>query len=172
MGKFLLTVCVILGLNCHSQKLPSGKEMRMIEEINFVRTNPSGYIRYIQEYVDYWEEVDSVREIANDLIEILKELKPVSALEYSQDLYDAAIVHGIWMKKNNLFDHSDFDYAENLVSGDSLARYAVISLLIDDGVPDRGHRWNILDASYKWVACHMVSGMVGEDEYVFIQEFD
>ncbi len=38
--------------------------------------------------------------------------------------------------------------AENLVYGYANPRYAIISLLIDDGVADRGHRNNILDASF------------------------
>ncbi|MGQ7870713.1 CAP domain-containing protein [Sunxiuqinia sp. sy24] len=41
--------------------------------------------------------------------------------------------------------------AENLVYGYTNAQYAIISLLIDDGVANRGHRANILDAAFTTV---------------------
>lgn len=41
--------------------------------------------------------------------------------------------------------------AENLAFGDNDARGVVIQLLIDDGVPDRGHRKHIFDPRFKVV---------------------
>ena len=38
--------------------------------------------------------------------------------------------------------------AENIAFGDNPARQVVIQLLVDDGVPDRGHRDNILDGRW------------------------
>jgi uncharacterized protein YkwD len=39
--------------------------------------------------------------------------------------------------------------AENMAFGENPARQVVIQLLVDDGVPDRGHRATILDPSYR-----------------------
>ena len=41
--------------------------------------------------------------------------------------------------------------AENIDYGSFDPRQIVISLLIDDGVPDRGHRKNILDPCFQFV---------------------
>jgi uncharacterized protein YkwD len=41
--------------------------------------------------------------------------------------------------------------SENIVYGYENPRHAIISLLIDDGVPERGHRANILDQVFKEV---------------------
>jgi uncharacterized protein YkwD len=38
--------------------------------------------------------------------------------------------------------------AESIAFGDNPARQVVIQLLVDDGVPDRGHRDNILDGRW------------------------
>jgi len=38
--------------------------------------------------------------------------------------------------------------AENIAFGDNPARQVVIQLLVDDGIPDRGHRDNILDSRW------------------------
>ena len=45
--------------------------------------------------------------------------------------------------------------AENIAYGDNPARQVVIQLLVDDGVPDRGHRDSILDPRWgtECVAC-------------------
>jgi uncharacterized protein YkwD len=45
--------------------------------------------------------------------------------------------------------------AENIAYGENPAREVVIQLLVDDGVPDRGHRDNILDPDWRaaGVAC-------------------
>jgi uncharacterized protein YkwD len=45
--------------------------------------------------------------------------------------------------------------AENIAYGENPAREVVIQLLVDDGVPDRGHRDNILDPGWtvEGVAC-------------------
>jgi len=45
--------------------------------------------------------------------------------------------------------------AENIAFGENPAREVVIQLLVDDGVPDRGHRTNLLDPRWgaEGVAC-------------------
>jgi uncharacterized protein YkwD len=46
--------------------------------------------------------------------------------------------------------------AENIANGDNPARAVVIQHLIDDGIPGRGHRNNLLDP--RWGAAGIASG--------------
>ena len=151
---------------------PTNREIKMIEEINYVREHPQEYIQYIQSYLDFWDSESSEISAAKELTKELKKMKPVQAVEFSDELYKGAIQHGDWMKRRSKFQHSDLPYAENLVSGDEQIRFAVLSLLIDDGIPSRGHRKNLLNPSYTKVACFEVLGKVGENSFVFIQLFE
>lgn len=154
-----------------SQVEPTKREKLMLDEINYVRTHPQEYIQYIQSYLDFWDSEPSEISAAKELTKVLKKMKPVDSLVYSEELYLAAVKHGEWMQRTRKFEHSDLPYAENLVSGDDQIRFVVLSLLIDDGIPSRGHRKNILEPSYKEFAGYEILGKVGEDEFVFIQEF-
>lgn len=171
MRVIILMVCSLFVLVGFSQRIPSEREMKMIDEINYVRTNPTAYIPYISEYLDIWDEGKSVRKVADELIDILKKMDPLDSLQFSQELYEDAVAHGNWMKKKNAFEHSKLEYAENLVGGDEKPRYAIVSLLIDDGVPSRGHRKNLLNPAYKFIACHEVLGEVKGQKFVFVQLF-
>lgn len=144
----------------------------MLEEINLVRTNPQDYIQYIDGYLDYWDASTSERKTSKELINILKKMTPVPALTFSDELYKAAKKHGQYMKRTKRFKHSRMGYAENLVAGNDNIRYAIIDLLIDDGIPSRGHRKNILDPEASVFGCYEVDGMVGRWDYVFVQEFN
>lgn len=56
------------------------------------------------------------------------------------------------MAKKNVFEHSSLPYSENLSPGYRDIRKAIVDLLIDDGIPDRGHRKNLLSEKIKQVA--------------------
>ena len=60
-------------------------------------------------------------------------------------------------------------FAENLAYGPERARDVVMGLIIDDGVPDRGHRRNIFDPRLRviGVACgpHEVYGSMCVMDY-------
>ncbi len=59
-----------------------------------------------------------------------------------------------------------------ILYGQSEVRYAVIDLLIDHGIPSRGHRENILNPKYKYFSVYEIPYKVGKMEYFFIQQFD
>ena len=105
--------------------------MEMLDEINFVRTKPQEYALYIQSYLDFWDSEKSERNAAKELTKRLNKMKPVEPLVFSDEMYQAAVKHGDWMKRTGKFDHSDLPYAENIVAGDDQIRFAVLSLLID-----------------------------------------
>jgi len=170
--RVLILICAISSIMSNAQSVPTERELEMIKEINHVRTNPIEYSKFLNAYLDYWGVEDSVKAIAKELIHILQKMRPLRSMQFSKQLHKAAIKHGKWMKEQDSFEHSENDFAENLVSGDSIVRFAVISLLIDDGVPSRGHRLNILNPLFTNVACHEIIGLVDEYNFVFIQEFE
>ena len=147
---------------------PTDREMEMLNEVNYVRTNPKEYIKYIPEYTAVWGEEDEALELKN----ILLKMKAVDSLKWSPLLYKDAVTHGNWMKTNSKFEHSDYEWAENLVCGLSTVRFAIIDLLIDAGTASRGHRKNLLDPEYTEFAAFEISGEIQDCPFVFIQEFN
>ena len=144
----------------------------MIEEINYVRQNPKEYAQYIMSYCDYWESGAAEIREAKALIKILNKMKPVPALTFSEQLYKDGKGHANWMAKKDAFKHSKLPYGENLVGGEESVRMSVISLLIDYGIPSKGHRKNILNSGYTKVACIKAPGVIDEMDNIFVQEFE
>lgn len=54
-------------------------------------------------------------------------------------------------KRMEIFGDWDIASAEDLAYGNVEARQTVIALLIDDGVPDRAHRHNVLNPKFRFV---------------------
>ena len=67
--------------------------------------------------------------------------------------------HGQWQHR----------FGENIAYGISDAREIVIQLLIDDGVPDRGHRRNILEPGFRVVGTHF--GPHAQYERMLVMDF-
>jgi uncharacterized protein YkwD len=107
-----------------------------------------------------------------EAIAALRARKPVQELRWSKGLAGAAADHvkdqgPIGGLEQRGTDGSDparravrrgrwvTAMAENIAFGENPARQVVIQLLVDDGVPDRGHRDNILDPRWgaEGVAC-------------------
>jgi len=153
-------------------------------ETNAVRRNPSGYAEHLERmlprfdrkvlqrpgrsYLRTEEGAAAVREA----ITSLRARRPVAPLRWSKGLAAAAADHvrdqgPIGGLQHRGTDNSDparrasrygrwiQGVAENITYGENPARAVVIQLLVDDGVPDRGHRDNILDPDWgaAGVAC-------------------
>jgi uncharacterized protein YkwD len=166
------------------------EELDMVKEINLVRGNPSGYIPYIQEYIDHLKKTGDMGnsiETAQELIVELKKTKTLSTLQPLQCVYTAAKKHGEDQKRRGDTDHqgSDGSYPwdrvkrecpelqdgnENLVGGPANVRRAVILLLVDAGIEGRGHRKTILNPDWQYVACYKM-GMVGSMPNCWVQKF-
>lgn len=174
------------------------REKAMIDEINLLRKNPSGYVPFIQEYIQsmeteieadaamatmYQDEISS----AYELIEVLNVTDPLSFLKPHEGVYVAAKLHGNDMISSKKFTHvgSDGSYPwdriikaapdlsdgnENLVGGPYEIRQSVIILLVDSGIPDRGHRKTLLNPHWNFVACREI-GQVGDMPNSWIQNF-
>ncbi len=165
-------------------------EQEMVSEINMMRANPSGYIRYIDSYVakqkanNGWP-IDMV--VVNELKAELRKLSALSQLQPKECVYTAARKHGqdqirVGEANHNgsdgkgpreriLYECSDLrEGTENLAGGMADIRETVVTLLIDDGIPSRGHRKALLNPNWKYVACYNV-GMVGTMPHSWIQKF-
>ncbi len=165
-------------------------EMSMVNEINLIRTNPAGYIMHIEKYVaDLQKESgnESAIAAARELISELFRLPNLSPLQPMECIYTAAKKNGADQIRRGIADHQGSDGSmpwdrilrecpslkdgnENLVGGPSDIRTAVIILLVDDGIPSRGHRRTLLQANWKYVACHKMGTIGGMPNY-WVQQF-
>lgn len=165
-------------------------EREMIDEINLLRSNPAGYIPFVQDYI---KEIEAGRAFsrsttaAYELIDELRRTGPLSILEPTECIYRAAEKHGQEAVRIGSSDHVGKDGSwpwdrvrrecsqmsdgnENLVGGPDKIRVSMLLLLIDDGIPTRGHRKTLLEPKWKYVACYK-SGQVGRMPNSWIQKF-
>ena len=165
------------------------EELAMIDEVNLVRSNPAGYIPYIEEYkakIQRGEGFGSAA-VCDELIAELRNTPALSVLKPRECLYRAARNHGEDQRPTGSVDHvgTDGSYPwdrvlrgcpeltdgnENLVGGPSTVRESVIILLIDDGIPGRGHRKTMLQKEWKYLACYKI-GKVGIMPNSWVQKY-
>lgn len=154
-------------------------EKDIVLELNKVRSNPAKYAEeYLEplrtafdgEKFTYPGQIPLMtREgiaALNDCIKTLKSAATASPLTPSRGLSSAAkllvtdqklhggtghVTKSGWNPQVRIrrFGSYKTRLAENIVYGYENPRQAVISLLIDDGVPDRAHRRNILNPAFK-----------------------
>ena len=122
----------------------------------------------------------------------LQEQKPLHPFKLSDSLVETAKDHCIDMKKNNLFGHTGSDgsdlstrikrrcgtrgmglVAENigsdfLVKGRNHALKTVLGLIVDDGVPSRGHRRNIFSKEIGYIGLYSA---VQGDKVITVMNF-
>jgi uncharacterized protein YkwD len=104
----------------------------------------------------------------DEAIAALRKMKPASALLNSGGLFLAAKAHVDDIGPGGITGHKGTDGSmpeerikrfgtavagcgENIAFGPEQAREIVMQLIVDDGVPDRGHRRNIYNDQYKTV---------------------
>ena len=139
----------------------SNLEKQIIYYTNLARLNPKLFAQtYVQKYID---ENEIVNNYAKSLIRDLNKVKKLDVLTYSEDLYYCAKAHAESNGKKGLEGHQNYNarfkkyasqYAysgENCDYGNDDALDVVMSLLIDEDVPGTGHRFNMLNKSYKFI---------------------
>ncbi len=106
------------------------------------------------------------------LYDTLLKLKPLSILKPDEGIYKACIKHakdqgptnnvthqgrdGSWPNERIMkFSPKMEDGNENLAyNGNATVRIIVLQLLVDEGIPGYGHRYNMLNAKWTHIACH------------------
>ncbi len=151
----------------------SDVEKNIVLAHNLVRFDPGNYAElYVAEYISYYRfasfnypgmnavffTLEGIN-LAIDLYRELKTINPLPLLYPSKKLSEAARNHARYQMKTGQIGHGgrggtiarvesmgiwDRVVVENISYGNWSGHDAVLALLIDDGVPDRGHRKNIL----------------------------
>ena len=144
----------------------------VLEEMNLARTEPLIYAEYLKEFRKNFEgkfyrlpgmvivvETNEGVAAVDEAINYLASQKPLPSLDWSPGLAAAAAELAEEQGKSGATGHNGLKsggiaarvkrhqiegriIGENIAYGPSSARGMVMQLLIDDGVPNRGHRKN------------------------------
>ena len=159
-------------------------ETDVLNELNSARTNPEAYAHHLEEMRQYYngnkfERPDEIVIInkegvaaVDEAIAFLRSVTPVAPLTLSSGMSKAAADHAKDQALTQKTGHRGSDASEpwdrvnrygtwsgkigeNVAYGNETGREVVISLIVDDGVANRGHRDNIFDAEYRvaGIAC-------------------
>ena len=155
----------------------SDLEKAVLDEMNLARTRPAEYAAYLEEWRSYYKgksmrikgrpPVDTVEGASalEEAINFLRAARPLPALQVSKGMCMGAKDQSFDQAKTGDIGHAGSDnsfswervsrygewakpVSENIAYDDGAAREVVINLIIDDGVPTRGHRRNIFNALY------------------------
>ncbi|MCS6972185.1 MAG: CAP domain-containing protein [Leptospiraceae bacterium] len=152
-------------------------ELAVWQELNLARTQPQVYVRLLEDYRSQFSgklvkrpgKVDLMTQegvaAVDDAIAALKAQKPLPELRISRGMTQAARDHVKDTGPRGLIGHHGSDGStpfarmerygkwqrtagENVSYGADNGRDVILQLIIDDGVPSRGHRKNILNPTF------------------------
>jgi uncharacterized protein YkwD len=155
----------------------SASERDVLNEINQARANPQLYASYLEKLKPLYSGKEYRRTghpallteeglvAVDEAIKFLQTVKPLTPLTFSQGLYLAAQSHVKDQSSSGGIGHKGSDsmlveqrvkpfgtwqggIGENITYGDDSARERVLTWLVDDGVPSRGHRRRLLSSDY------------------------
>ena len=155
-------------------------EQGIIDEINLMRLNPKAYAekyihprrknfkgkRYLTSPINI--RTNEGERAVIECVRAMSRTAPMQTMNFYKPLYNLAHEQMILQGKTSQTGHStpdgrsfsqrcsehlprDVAAAENISYGEETPREIVIQLLIDDGVPSRGHRINLLGSQYNAV---------------------
>lgn len=150
-------------------------ELEVLAELNRARTDPAGYARHLETMLGWFQGrnmrppgsniVIETREgpaAVREAIRVLRAMRPVPAVTVSRGMSAGARDHVRDQGASGATGHDGRDgsravarvnrygtwrqgLSENIAYGPPTAREVVVGLIVDDGVPDRGHRTNLFD---------------------------
>jgi uncharacterized protein YkwD len=172
-----------------SAEFASRLDLEVVRELNRVRADPKGYAAFLRELRALFRDNRIVEPgriairteegpaAVDEAVAYLEQAAPLPSLRLSRGLSRTASDHVLSQGPAGGTGHAPdlserlLRYgvyrrcaAENIGYGSEDARRIVIGFLVDDGVPGRGHRGNIMDACFRvvGVACgpHAVYDMM------------
>ncbi len=178
--------------------LPEVTVDAIIAELNHARTNPRAYAGILKQRRQYYKgnvySPPGQRAIGtneglkglDEAIRYLEAVSPMSTLVYSAGLSKAAMDHVNDIGPKGMLSHQGSDgtrvndrierygqwndlCGENIMYGSYTARDIISSLIVDDGVADRGHRRAIYTPDYAYVGTAF--GYHREYGIVCVQDF-
>jgi len=155
----------------------SSLEKEVAVELNTARSHPKQYATYLEDFKRFYAgryiyiagqtQITTQEGAAavDEAIKFLRFCEPLPPLKISRGLSLAAQAHAKDQGLSGLTGHQGSDmsmpdermnrfgslmgtFGENIEYGNILARQIVMQLIIDDGVPERGHRENIFNGSF------------------------
>lgn len=164
--------------NAASRRFLSSLEMEVVRQTNLARSNPKEFAKHLENLRKYYSgsllkvpgrvpvRTNEGVKAVDEAIRYLKKVKPVPILSVSQGMSNAARDHVADQSKSGKTGHGGGDGSEpfermerygnwqglsgeNIAYGDDDARMIVMQLIIDDGVPSRGHRDNIFNPEFR-----------------------
>jgi uncharacterized protein YkwD len=155
-------------------------EKAVVNEMNLARTSPKEYLSLLEQFKKYYdgkllklpgETPILTKEGTSAVVEAIRSLgsqKPVSPLSPSKGMTLGAKDHIRDLRTSGASQHKGSDgsetwdrvnrygtwqkiIGENISFGHNKARNIVMTLMIDDGVPNRGHRKNIFNPDFRLV---------------------
>lgn len=154
-------------------------EQEVFSELNLARTHPKQYADYLNELRPYFNgnKLERPGKIilitregvaaVDEAIAFLRATQPLPALRASRGLSLAAQAH-VKDQQNGAMGHTGSDgslpwdrmnrygtwenkVAENIAYGGYSTRGVIVQMIVDDGVPGRGHRMNMFNPEFKFV---------------------
>jgi uncharacterized protein YkwD len=179
------TICVLFLLAAPAAAMDHGLDRQVLAEINLARSAPRTYAGFLRTlsgrfHGTYYQMPGSTTRMqtsegakaVNEAIRFLSRQNPLPPLSWSDGLAEAAAELAEEQDRSGGTGHNgrqsggvkerverhgqwDRQLAENIGYGPTGARNMVMQLIIDDGVPDRGHRKNTFSAAFRraGVAC-------------------
>lgn len=146
----------------------------VVQEMSDVRVRPKAYAKHLRELRPYFEgtlwkrpgrvplRTEEGVAALDEAISFLESAKSLGPLRFNEGLARAASLHAQDIGPRGSIEHIGADgsrlsqrlnrlgtwqglVAENISAGETDPRQVVIQLLVDDGVPDRGHRHNLFN---------------------------
>lgn len=162
----------------------------ILDQLNFARTNPQGFAATLEALLPLYEgnllrrpgeiAIRTVegRAAVEEAIRVMRAQSPLPALSWSDGMARGALDHALDLGSKGAVGHVGSDgsspssrvnrygqwvgsISENIAFGPRRALDIVQDLIIDDGIPDRGHRRNILDGAIRVAG----SGCAAHTEY-------
>lgn len=155
----------------------SDEEKNMVLAMNLIRYDPAKYaelyvkttLEYFRDKEYHYPDLDIIfltregQAPVLELYEALQSTSPLPLFKPSEGLSRAAKSHARYQERTGELGHEGQGgmrarieregrwlnrIAENIAYGNPSAHHAMLSLMVDDGVPGRGHRVNMLNPAY------------------------